>query len=455
MRKIAATSARSVDLSDIAPVAIVGAGFAGLTSASYLRGHGVPVRVYEASSQVAGLARSFVDDDGFTCDFGAHFITNRLAAALGYSSRCEPVPRYEEAFWLGKRSRGYPFGIVSSPRFVGSALAAKIRRTAPVESAADWFRAHYGRALADDVAIPLTEAWSGAPAAELSAAVAQKIPTSALNTLLLGLAKRVSGRMVAIGYCRELSESPYVWHVYPHGGIGAMCEHMAEPLRDCISTCSPVESIVVEDGRAVGVCVDGQFERASAVVSTAPVHILAKLVTGTTALQPLAAFRYRPMVFVNLRFVGRELLPAVVLWTPGRETPFFRLTETPLSAPWLAPTGQTMITADIGCQVGDEVWTMADEELGARCIEHLRGIIPDAAERYRGCRVLRTPLAYPVFLRAYESDRLRFAESCGVDGLYSVGRNGEFAHILLEDVYWRTRRAMRKLLSNLTIAGVC
>ncbi len=142
MRDITATLRPAIELSDVAPVSIVGAGFAGLTAAGYLRRHGVPVRVYEASPQVAGLARSFVDDDGFTCDFGAHFITNRLAAALGYSSQCEPVQRYEEAFWLGQRSHGYPFGIVSSPRFVSSALAAKVQRLR-VASAADWFRAHY------------------------------------------------------------------------------------------------------------------------------------------------------------------------------------------------------------------------------------------------------------------------------------------------------------------------
>ncbi|MBX9787390.1 MAG: FAD-dependent oxidoreductase [Pirellulales bacterium] len=455
MRATAATSTRAVGQSDDAPVAIVGAGFAGLTAGGYLRAHGVPVRVYEASSQVAGLARSFVDDDGFSSDFGAHFITNRLAAAVGFSSHCEPVPRYDEAFWLGARSREYPFGIISSPRFVTSALAAKLQRTRAVDSAADWFRKHYGRALADDVAIPLTEAWSGAPASELSAAVAEKIPASALQTLKLGLAKRISGRMVAIGYCRELHESPHVWHVYPRGGVGAMCEHMAQPLCDHISTRSPVESIVVEDGRATGVCVAGQFESASAVICTSPVHVLAKLVVGTDALQPLATFRYRPMVFVNLRFEGRGLLPAVVLWTPEREAPFFRLTETPLSAPWLAPAGKTIITADIGCQVGDEIWCMSDEELGGRCVEALTRIIPDATQRYLGCRVLRTPLAYPVFLRCYESERRRFAASSGVDGLYSIGRNGEFAHILLEDIYWRTRRTMRKLMAERSVASAC
>ena len=64
-------------------VAVVGAGLAGLLAARELRRRGISVTVYEAGRQVAGLARSFTDSDGFTYDFGAHFITNRLAAALG------------------------------------------------------------------------------------------------------------------------------------------------------------------------------------------------------------------------------------------------------------------------------------------------------------------------------------------------------------------------------------
>ena len=43
-------------------------------------------------SYLAGLARSERDDEGFTYDCGAHFITNRLAAALGVSSTCRASP---------------------------------------------------------------------------------------------------------------------------------------------------------------------------------------------------------------------------------------------------------------------------------------------------------------------------------------------------------------------------
>jgi protoporphyrinogen oxidase len=184
---------------------------------------------------------------------------------------------------------------------------------------------------------------------------------------------------------------------------------------------------------------------ASAVVSTAPVHILAKLVQGTDALRHLAAFRYRPMVLVNMRFTGRGLLPDVVTWTPARELPFFRLTEATWSMPWLAPQGKTTINADIGCVVGDPLWTMTDEALGELCVRHLEQIVPSARARYLGCRVMRTPIAHPIFLRQYEAERQAFAAGNPVEGLYSIGRNGEFAHILMEDVYWRTVDRMRVL----------
>ena len=42
---------------------------------------------------------------------------------------------------------------------------------------------------------------------------------------------------------------------------------------------------------------------------------------------------------------------------------------------------------------------MADEQLGELCLTHLEPLIPSARQRYLGCRVMRTPIAHPVFLR--------------------------------------------------------
>jgi protoporphyrinogen oxidase len=179
------------------------------------------------------------------------------------------------------------------------------------------------------------------------------------------------------------------------------------------------------------------------------VHVLAGLVQGTTALQKLATFRYRPMVLINLRLNGRGLLPDVVTWMPERDLPFFRITEAPQSMPWLAPEGKTMLTVDIGCEVGDEIWTMTDDALGQLCLERLESVLPGIRGRYLGCTVLRTPVAHPVFLNEYEDQRLALEGGLPVAALHSIGRNGEFAHILMEDVYWRTLKKVHKIAKNL------
>lgn len=445
-------STETAKRADLKPVIIVGGGLAGLTAANYLNKKGVPFLLFEAGEKIAGLAQSFHDKDGFTYDFGAHFVTNRLANEIGVGEECRDVARYGESVWVGGRSYSYPFGLLAVPRFVVSAIREKFALlfdgTRP-ETAKEWFSASYGPKLAGEIAIPLTEAWSGASGENLASSVGDSIPGSILHTLYLKFASRVTGRAVSCGYSREKPENPGVWHVYPEGGVGVLCRKLAEDIGESISLGSPVKKIVVENGKAVAVEAGGQRYEASAVVSTAPAHILPKLVTGTDELDYLSKFKFRPMTFVNLRFEGRGLIPDVVVWTPEDRFPFFRLTETAVSMPWLAPEGKTLITADIGCEKGDEIWEMDEDALGELCVERLSELIPDAKERYLGCRVLRTPLAYPVFLKEYEEDRKRFERGTGIDGLYSIGRNGEFRHVFMEDAYWRTLEKMKELAVKL------
>jgi protoporphyrinogen/coproporphyrinogen III oxidase len=435
------------------PVAVLGAGLAGLVAANELQRRSIPFRVFEAGKQIAGLAKSFRDEAGFSYDFGAHFITNRLAAALGIGGRCRDVRFYSEAVWLGGRPLTYPWGLAGSPTLLFSVLRSKLAGTTrPPTTATEAFTAEYGRDFARLVAIPLIERWSGIPASELASTVAEKIPGGVMHLVQLSVASRLTARAVAHGYCNEQPESIHVWHVYPEKGLSTLCEHLASHLSTDVEMQSPVERIIVEDERVRAIRVKGEEVEVSAVMSTAPVNVLAKLVEGTDALAPLARFRYRPMTFVNLRFEGRGLLPSVVLWHPEADFPFFRLTEAPLSMPWLAPDGMTMLTADLSCDVGDDIWKMPDDQIGELCLEHIARIVPDARKRYRGCGVLRTPLAYPIFLTEYEHERRAFAQSSGVAGLASIGRNGEFAHILMEDVYWRTLRRTRELADWLDAA---
>jgi protoporphyrinogen/coproporphyrinogen III oxidase len=438
-------------MTERAPVAIVGGGLAGLVAARELIARGIPVRLFEASPELGGLARTVKDENGFSFDFGAHFITNRLAAELNAEDLCEVVPRYGEAVVTAEgKVYSYPFGFVKNPRYVTSLLKSRVSAHRPPANALEQMAALYGDTMAREIASPILEGWSGVSAELLSPAVAEKMEEGILKTFWLKTVGRLTRRAVTVGYTREKPSSAKVWHVYPTNGVGEIIARLAEQVGgDVIQLSSPVQKIHVEEGRVRAISVNDQRIDVSAAMSTAPVHVLPRLVEGTDALDHMGRFRYRPMVFVNLLLEGRGLIPDVLVWYTDRKLPFFRLTETPLSMPWIAPEGKTTLMADICAEIGDETWTADDDDLAKTILESLEPMIPDIADRFLGSRVLRAPLAYPLFLNEYEKDRQAFAAGTGVGGLYAIGRNGEFAHILMEDVYWRTKKKVAQLAAEL------
>ena len=210
----------------------------------------------------------------------------------------------------------------------------------------------------------------------------------------------------------------------------------------------PAEAVYVDDGRVVGARIAGRDIETDTVISTLPIHRLPQIVEGTDQLDHFRRFRFRGLVLVNLKLRGRGLLPEVVVWTP-HGFPYFRVTETPMAMPWAAPAGKTMILCELGAQPGDEVWNLPDDELVERCVATLGPLVPDVRSWLIGATVMRQPLGYPVFALEYEPDRAALAErGTGIDGLYSVGRNGEFDHILMEDTFWRLRRRIPALVER-------
>jgi hypothetical protein len=107
-----------------------------------------------------------------------------------------------------------------------------------------------------------------------------------------------------------------------------------------------------------------------------------------------------------------------------------------------------VLTVDFGCAVDDDTWNAPIDRLVDAAIEGLRPAIGDVRAALLDVHLTRTSLAYPVLARATATARAT-VHGHGIAGLASVGRNAEFAHLLMEDVYWRTLRTIRALSQGL------
>jgi protoporphyrinogen oxidase len=279
--------------------------------------------------------------------------------------------------------------------------------------------------------------------------VGQKFATSLPRLMMLRASAAMTNRVIGIGYAGTITETTEAWHVYPSKGIAAVCHKLAEEVLDEVRLETRVEAIHVEGDAVRGITCNGEYQEVGGLISTAPVHILGKMIQGSDKLACLRSFRYRAMIFVNLKLDGPSGLQDVVNWVPERDHAFFRVSDIGLGLPWLVPSGKSQVTCDIGCQAGDEHWKASDETLTRQCTESLEKICPGIAARVIGSRVVRVPLAYPIYDLAYEGARRQFSQGTGIRGLLSVGRNGEFAHILMEDVYWRTRWKTAELIQQI------
>ncbi|MHB2032547.1 MAG: protoporphyrinogen/coproporphyrinogen oxidase [Gemmatimonadaceae bacterium] len=434
------------------PVVIIGAGIAGLIASRLLGEMGVETLIVEAGGSIGGLARSVESPGGLVHDIGAHFISSRLARELGASDLCRRIHGYEEGVYLGGRWHRYPFGFVRIPGALRDFARAKrnSKRPSERESISATVYAMYGKTLASKIVLPQLEAWSGVSADELATSVLDPLPTGLAATVAMHALRRVTRLPIAVGYSKEQTVNPLAWLVYPRSrGIRSIADRLAEAMHDRILLNTPVERITLKNGRVHSIVAGGDSHVVSGAVCTLPANAIPYLLPSEDSLKPLQQLRFCRLLIVNVRFRGRRLLPDVVGWFPEPSIPFFRVTEVPRVAPWLAPDGTSVLTVDFSGRVCDELWDKPEErvvEYALRALESVRG---DLGTRYVDASVTKIPLGYPIFLQRYEHIRTTLPQVVRIPGLCIAGRNAEFAHLLMEDVYWRLRRRLPAFVDSI------
>jgi protoporphyrinogen oxidase len=419
-----------------APVAVIGAGPAGLTAAYLLAKRGDPAVVLESEDQVGGLAKT-VERDGYRFDLGGHrfFTKSAEVQVLWHEIMGDEMlerPRLSRIYWNGK-FLDYPLripdvvrklGPVELTRASGSYLRAQARRGGPEDTFEEWVCRRFGRRLFELFFRSYTEKVWGVPTSEIRAEwAAQRIknlsPLTAVRAALMG---NGGGRVTSL-----IDR----FH-YPRHGPGQMWETMAARIRAAgaeVALAAPVEEIAIEDDRVVEVRAPGRLITPRAVISSLPLRTLVGSVRPSAPEEVREAargLRYRDFLTVALVLEGDDLFPDNWIYVHDARVRVGRIQNYRAWSPWMVPdNGTTCVGMEYFCFAGDELWRMSDDDLVALGAEELVRIGLAPAGRVRGGYAVRVPKAYPMYDADYTARVAvirRWLE--GLENLQQIGRNG-------------------------------
>lgn len=419
------------------PVAVLGAGPAGLTAAWKLAKAGLPVTVYEKRSSAGGLGGTtrFEGRHGtYHFDYGGHrFITHNrdllqlveelvgdeLLTALRQSVIRFQGRTYHYPLSLGNLLRTAPTSLLA-----GAALdlAAMPFSTPPqATSFADWIEGRFGKTLYRTFFEGYTRKLWGIDPRELSADwAAQRISLIDLRDVARRLLPTGGGTPRT--YARS--------YRYPKHGFGVIFERLAEEItrlggRFCYDT--PVTGLKLSEG-TIHKLISGDREiPVGTVVSTLSLPDMMLLTGGESSL------KFRGLRFFNMPMAVENVSPNTWQYLSDPGLIATRLQEPKRRSPFMAPEGHSSLMLEIPCDPGDALWHLPDDQLFARAKEDLGhlGIDPALATGEYFSAYARQ--AYPLMSVGYENERARaIAHLNRYGNLIQCGRQGTFRYIFTD-----------------------
>jgi protoporphyrinogen oxidase len=418
------------------PVAVLGAGPAGVTAGYLLARAGVETLVLEAEDQVGGLAKTVVRD-GYRFDLGGHrFFTKSLEVErLWREVMAEELlvrPRLSRIYWNG-RYLDYPLrarnvvtrlGLVELTRCALSYAAAALRPRGEERTFEQWVTNRFGRRLFELFFRSYTEKVWGVPTDEIRAEwAAQRIR---------GLSFGTAVRAALLGNKGNRIKSLIEEFHYPRFGPGQMWEAFADAIVDAegeVRLEAAVEALELDGGRVTGIVAAGEHVPVDAVISSLPLRTIVQLAgDGAPAKVRAAAtgLRYRDFLTVAVALDREAPFPDTWIYVHEPAVRVARIQSYGAWSPAMLPDpGRACLGLEYFCFAGDELWETADEGLVALATGELEalGLVPAAA--VTNGWVVRVPQAYPMYDEDY-GERVAVIRGWleGIANLQQVGRNG-------------------------------
>lgn len=427
-------------------VVIIGAGPAGLTAAYELCKEGVESVILEKDDVVGGISRT-VNYKGFLFDIGGHRFFTKVKAIdalwreiLGEKKflRRNRLSR----IYFNKKFFFYPLkatnallglGIWNCIGMVTSYMKAQLFPKKPERSFEDWISNRFGRRLYETFFKTYTEKVWGIPCHEISADwAAQRIKgLSLVSTIKNALLANQSGEKSEI--IKTLIDS----FDYPEKGPGMMWEIVADRVKEQGSDLrmnSSVDRILWDRGRVTAVettCgVNKEIISGTEFISSMPMRELVVKLDPEPPAEVVDAAKklgYRDFLTVSLIVNKADLFKDNWIYIHDPDVRVGRIQNFKNWSPAMVPDpSKTCLGLEYFCFEGDDLWTMADEDLIALGSSELAALgLVDAADITDGA-VVRMPKAYPIYDDVYQQavNVIREFLSEHLPNVYLVGRNG-------------------------------
>ncbi len=403
------------------PVAIIGAGIAGLTAAFYLRRKGLPVTVYESTGRVGGAIQS-IRKDGFLAEFGPNTIletspkVTQLVKDAGLAGRRQNPDPSAEARYVVRYQRpiampSSPLGFFTTSLFSMSAKLAVLRepfvprRTDGVEeSVAQFVVRRLGQEFLDHAIDALVAGVYAGDPHKLS--VLQAFPKlgqleerygSLIKGQIFGARERKKRGEVAKDRAAKFSFDD---------GLQVLPHTLAEMLGSSVRTLTHIKAMAKSEAGWTLSChsVGGDYQAEhSAVLYCGTAFRLAELKvksSQTIDFTPFSEIRYPPVASVVLGFKRSDVThPCNGFGMLIPRVEGFKILGTIFSSslfPNRAPEGHLTLTSYVGGERFPELAGLGTEELTEITLQDLRVILG-----VKGQPVFRHSVFYPKAIPQY------------------------------------------------------
>ncbi|MBX3229823.1 MAG: NAD(P)/FAD-dependent oxidoreductase [Labilithrix sp.] len=434
------------------PVAILGAGPAGLTAAYALSKKGIPVTVLEADPEYVGGISRTAKYKGYHFDIGGHRFFSKSKEIEDLWTEILPDdmldrPRSSRIFYNGQFF-AYPLkgaealvklGPIEAAHCVLSYAKARAFPTPKPTNLEDWVTNEFGSRLYRIFFKTYTEKVWGMPCNEISADwAAQRIKGLSLSGAIkhaLVPQRKPKNQADKKGVIKTLIDT----FRYPRKGPGMLWEACAEKVKGLGGTVEMgcrAESLDYSADRGswkIGFTrkdgTTGELE-ARAVISSAPLREVANALApklSAEATKAANALKYRDFITVVLILEDKNLFDDNWIYIHDPNVKVGRIQNFKSWSPEMIPDPKMACYGlEYFCFENDGLWSMKDEDLVKLATKELAKIgLAKESDVTDGC-VVRQVKAYPVYDDDYTKnvETVRSEMEQRFPTLYPVGRNG-------------------------------